>query len=215
MKSLCTYLSLFLLSAHLTKGADVSDQLARLNAVGPEGKGNAEAAVAWTELTQSSADAIVPILSAMSGASPLAMNWMRSAAEAILAKESSAGSEIPSADIQAFLLDRSHDPKARHLAYDFLLDIAPEETAALVAGMSDDPSPPLRRVAVAKMIEEGKEQLSNQDEAIKSLRAALDSARDVDQIDEIAKLLQEDLEQSVDLPTQFGFLMRWHLIAPF
>ncbi len=109
----------------------------------------------------------------------------------------------------------SNDPRARQLAYDFLVNVAPNQAAALVPDMTDDPSPPLRRVAVARLIEQGREKLANPSEAVSALQAALDAARDVDQIDEIAKLLREDLEQEVDLPTQFGFLMRWHLIAPF
>ncbi|MDF1659017.1 MAG: hypothetical protein P1U58_15480 [Verrucomicrobiales bacterium] len=195
--------------------ADLSEHLAKLKAVGPEGKGNSEAAAAWSEITSGPAASIVTILEAMDGSSPLSMNWMRSAAEAILEKEKVSGSELPSDELQAFLLNRENDPKARYLAYDFLVEIAPEDTSSLVPDMIDDPSPPLRRVAVAELIAQGRSQLSTSDQAATTLQAALDAARDVDQINEIAKLLREDLEKSVDLPTQFGFLMRWHLIAPF
>ena len=195
--------------------ADLSEQLAKLNAVGPEGKGNLEAATAWNEITQGNAATILPILTAMDGASPLSMNWLRTAAEAILEKEKQAGSTLPSEELQAFLLNRENDPQARYLAYDFLSGINPDETAALVPDMVDDPSPPLRRVAVAALIAQGRSQLETPEKAATTLQAALDAARDVDQIDEIAKLLREDLQKSVDLPTQFGFLMRWHLIAPF
>lgn len=215
MKLFCllSALSLFLLpSAH---AAASSELLAKFHEVGPEGKGNAAAAEAWGELTQQSADSIIPILEAMDGASPLAMNWMRSAAEAILEKEKKAGTKLPAAPLREFLLNRENDRNARFLAYDFLTSIDAEGVASLVPDMLDDPSPPLRRVAVAGIIAEGRGQLEDPAVATKTLRTALDAARDVDQIDEIAKLLREDLEEEVDLPTQFGFLMRWHLIAPF
>lgn len=214
MKFYCLFAAALLAFGPL-QGATITESLAEFRKLGPEGKGNAEAAAAWGELTGQSADAIVPILDAMKGASPLAMNWMRSAAEAILEKEQKGGSEIPVPDLRAFLVERENDPKARHLAYDFLTTVAPDVAASLVPEMVDDPSPPLRRVAVAQIIAQGKSELDDSESATKTLRTALDAARDVDQINEIAKLLREDLEQEVDLPTQFGFLMRWHLIAPF
>ena len=46
-------------------------------------------------------------------------------------------------------------------------------------------------------------------------RQALNAARDIDQIEEIAKHLTEKLEQELDLPRHFGFLMHWKVIAPF
>lgn len=215
MKPLSFFIALAALSLPALSAADWSAQLDSLKSVGPEGKGNAEAAAAWAELAQAPAETILPVLTAMDGASPLARNWIRSAAETILEKEKKAGAGLPAAALRAFLLDRDNDPQARHLAYDFLTSIDAAGTADLIPGMADDPSPPLRRVAVAEMIATGKAQLETPDAAVASLQKALDAARDVDQINEIAKLLREDLGQTVDLPTQFGFLMRWHLIAPF
>ena len=40
----------------------------------------------------------------------------------------------------------------------------------------------------------------------------IDGARDIDQINAVAKLLREKLEQKLDLPKHFGFLMHWHLV---
>ncbi|MDF1825674.1 MAG: hypothetical protein P1U68_13595 [Verrucomicrobiales bacterium] len=196
-------------------GAEPADWLTAFQEVGLEGEGNSAAAAAWGELTQYPADTIPQILDAMKGASPLAANWMRSAAGAILEREKKAGATIPTDEFRQFLLNRENAPGARFLAYEFLDEIASDSAATLVPGMLDDPSPPLRRIAVAQVIEEAKLIINDQDAASKLLRTALDAARDVDQINEIASLLREDLKQEVDLPTQFGFLMRWHLIAPF
>ena len=66
------------------QGIELSEHLEAFRAVGPEGKGNVEAGAAWSEVVQLSAESIDPILTAMEGASPLAMNWMRTAAETIL-----------------------------------------------------------------------------------------------------------------------------------
>ncbi|MEM6278675.1 MAG: hypothetical protein AAF733_04300 [Verrucomicrobiota bacterium] len=215
MRTVVSFLSGILLLTAPVLASDLDNQLAALNAVGPEGKGNVEAASAWEEIVKTSSESIVPILEAMDGASPLAMNWMRSAAETILANEVESGREISAEALETFLVDRSHNPQARHLAFEFLSKVSPDSATALVPDMADDPSPPLRRVAVAEMIATGKSQLEDKAAAVETLQSALDAARDVDQINEIAKLLREDLEQTVDLPTQFGFLMRWHLIAPF
>ncbi len=103
------YIPLILLGVSLTgaQASDLSEQLSKLNAVGPEGKGNVEAASAWNELAQAPAPAILTILEAMDGSSPLAMNWMRSAAEAILERELSSGGDLPAEDLETFLVQRS------------------------------------------------------------------------------------------------------------
>ncbi|MEX2581501.1 MAG: hypothetical protein WD342_20765 [Verrucomicrobiales bacterium] len=194
-----------------------TEPLTKLREVGPEGKGNAEAAEAWRELVDQGPETIIPILQSMENAGPLAGNWMRSAAETVFEREFDAGGELPAEGIERFLLDRENDPEARRLAFDFYAKIGPEAAADLVPGMIDDPNPSLRRDAVARLIEKGERLIANDetDDSIEVLGEALGAARDVDQIDAAAKLLREDLNQNVDLPKHFGFLMRWHLVAPF
>ena len=91
-----------------------------------------------------------------------------------------------------------------------------ETAAKLVPGFLNDPSTELRRDAVAQLISKGNG-LVNDDKAaaIVTYRGALDAARDVDQIQEIAKALTETLGQSVDLPRHFGFLTDWQVVGPF
>ncbi len=63
---------------------EMAEVLATIRAVGPEGRGNAEATAAWKELTACDTSALVPILGAMDGANDLAAGigcgpqWMRS-----------------------------------------------------------------------------------------------------------------------------------------
>lgn len=191
--------------------------LATLRQVGPEGAGNAEAATAWQELSGLGPEAIVPILSAMEGSGLLARNWMRAAVEAIAEREQKASGQLPADALKTFLLDRSQEPNARRLAFDLYTRLDAESAAALVPGMIDDPSPALRREAVAKLLGEGRAQLEagDSEKSRTTLLAALDAAREVDQIDAITKLLREKLEEKVDLPKHFGFLSHWHLIGPF
>lgn len=197
--------------------AGISESLATLQSVGPEGEGNREAAAAWAELVETGPEALVPTLAAMDGASPLARNWMRAAAEAVFAEARQSDEGAPADELRSFLLDRSGDRDARTLAFDFYTTTSPDEAAALIPDMIDDPAPGLRREAVARLIERAETQLAagQKDAAAETLRGALDSAREVEQIDAITKLLREKLEEPVDLPRQFGFLLYWHLLAPF
>jgi len=185
--------------------------------IGPEGEGNAEAATAWGTLTERGSEMLLPTLAAMEGASPMARNWMRSAVEAVFEREHASGQAVPAASLKAFVLDRRNEPNARRLAFDLYAVSEPDSAAALVPGMIDDPSTALRRDAVALLIAEGRRQLGadEREAAIATFRKALDASRDVDQIQEIARRLRDDLEQSVNLPRHFGFLTHWHLIAPF
>ncbi len=211
------FLSLLLPLSSLLQAEPWTEPLNQLRQVGPEGAGNAEAAAAWNKLTTLGSEVIVPILGAMEGAGPLSRNWMRTAVETIFERELKAKAILPSEAIKSFLLDRDNEPNARRLAFDLYRQIATDETTALIPGMIDDPSPGLRREAVAQLLAEGRSHLEagDNEKSLATLGAALDGARDVDQIDAITKLLREKLGQKVDLPKHFGFLSHWHLIGPF
>lgn len=218
MKRLLPTLALSLLLPLSSARAEAwSAPVEQIRKVGREGAGNAEAATAWNALTALGPEMLVPVLAAMDGSSPLARNWMRTAVETVFERELRAGKTLPGDAIKAFVLDRSNEPNARRLAFDLYMKLAPDAAAALVPGFADDPSTALRRDAVARLLAEGKEQLEagERDRSLATLNEALDAARDADQIDAVAKLLREKLEQQVDLPKHFGFLSYWHLIAPF
>ena len=86
----------------------------------------------------------------------------------------------------------------------------------LIPGLINDPSVELRRDAVAHVLEAGTaKQISKQTQAaVKDFRKALDAARDIDQIQAATTALRQ-LNQKVDLPRHFGFLMHWNVIGPF
>lgn len=197
--------------------AEWSGPLDQLLKIGPEGAGNAEATRAWSELTSHGAEVVIPLLNAMETAGPVARNWMRSAVETVFERELGAKAKIPSDEIKAFVVDRKNEPHARRLAFDLYAKVSPEGAKALIPGMIDDPSAPLRRDAVAQLITEGSAQLDagEKDKSLATLNRALDAARDIDQINAVAKLLREKHGQKLDLPKHFGFLMHWHLIGPF
>jgi len=100
---------------------DLSGSLETLRAVGPEGRGNQEAAPAWREVTRADASALPRILSAMDGVHPLAANWLRAAFETIAERELERGAKLPVAELEAFILETHHAPRARRLAYEWLV----------------------------------------------------------------------------------------------
>lgn len=51
---------------------ELAEALEAVRVVGPEGRGNAEAAVAWKELAAGDATTLLPLLEAMDGANELA-----------------------------------------------------------------------------------------------------------------------------------------------
>jgi len=217
MKRLVLPLFLSLLLPLFVHADPWSVPIDQLRKVGPEGAGNAEAAAAWSALTALGPEILVPVLAAMDGASPLARNWMRTAVETVFERELKTKAVLPGEALKTFLLERKNDPNARRLAFELYSRLAPEDAASLIPGFADDPSPALRRDAVAKLLEEGKSLLEagEKEKSLATLNAALDAAREVDQIDAVTKLLREKLEQKVDLPKHFGFLSHWRLIAPF
>ena len=61
-----------------------NDSINSILAIGPEGKGNVNAAEAWKELTSNSnQETLMMVFEAMNEAGPVASNWLRSAAEVI------------------------------------------------------------------------------------------------------------------------------------
>jgi hypothetical protein len=84
------------------------------------------------------------------------------------------------------------------------------------AAFLHDPSPELRRAAVATRIERANAALGKGDRAaaIAALREALAGACDKDQVDDIVKKLKEQ-GIKVDLAAHFGFVCSWQVIGPF
>ena len=184
-----------------------------IRGVDKEGQGNAAAAAAFDELVRGDASQLVPILEGMRGANPLAANWLRSAVDVIAARS---WDELPVAELGEFLLDTRQNPRARRLSFELIAQVDPNASEALVPGMLSDPSPELRRDAVANLVLRAEQLTGAENETGASVlyRQALGAARDVDQVQAIAKRLRE-LGREVDLPRHFGFLMRWQVIAPF
>lgn len=189
--------------------ADVPGSIAALRGIGPGGKGNAQAASAWKELVGHGPAALVPALGAMDDEDPVSANWLRPALDAIVEK---AGTDaMPIREIEQFVEDRKGGRMARACALELVRRKDPARADALLAKSTDDPSPEIRRQAIAAAIAKAPAEGPGRAEAMKALFKV---ACDRDQVDQIAK----DLAKAgikTDLAAHFGYIMEWSVIGPF
>ena len=198
------------------QAATTSELIQTIKAVGPEGAGNVAAIKAVQELSQSSSIELLPLLTAMDDASPLAANWLRGAFESIAAREVKTTGKLPAKELESFVLDTKHDAHARRLAYEWLLKVDDKLAERLIPNMLLDPGADFRRDAVQRFIDEAValQTKEEKDAAIKTFRIALKGATDDDQVQAIAKPLKE-LGETVDLQKHFGFVTTWKVAGPF
>lgn len=190
--------------------------LARIKAVKAEGQGNADAARAWRQLVELGPSALVPTLTALDDADPVAANWLRTAVDAIAEREMKAGRRLPVEALETYVKETKHAPAGRRLAYEWLTRVDPMTPSRLLPGMLNDPSVELRRDAVAVVLTEAQKLLDKGDKeaARATYQKALGGARDRDQVDLIARQLKK-LGVEVDLAAHFGFVRTWHVVGPF
>lgn len=186
-----------------------------IRAVGPEGQGNEAAAAAVKQLSAAPIQVLPGLLEAMDGANDYALNWLRSAAETVEQRGRAAGKQPPVLELEEFLKDTRHHPRARRLAFEILRRSDAKRAAALVPGFANDPANELRRDAVQVMADAAAAKAgADKPAAVTDYRKALEHAREADQIDAIAKKLGE-LGEKVDLQKVFGWVTRWRLVGPF
>jgi len=193
--------------------AETDALLKTIKSVKREGVGAAEAGKAWAELVKQGPDALPAILAAYDGADATAANYLRTAAEAIAQRGLNASQTLHAEKLEAFVKDRKNPGKGRRLAYELLVSVDAKGPARLLPGMLDDPNGELRRDAVAVSLKDA-QVLTDKPAATDAYRKLLNSARDKDQVDLIAKKLKE-LGVEVDLAAHYGFIRNWALAAPF
>ena len=209
-------LALIFLLTSATSLRSSTDSIETILSVGPEGKGNSEAAEAWSKITANAdIDSLMMIFDAMDKAGPIASNWLRSAAE-VIAKNLEKSGKTAIDPLGEYFMDQSHPPKARRFAFELIKKNEPLTAKALIPGLLNDPSPELRRDAVSSLIDQASalKKEERKSAAILIYRQALNSAVEENQVKPISQSLKE-LGVEVDLPKHFGFLMRWNVIGPF
>jgi hypothetical protein len=149
----------------------------------------------------------------MDGASPLAENWLRGAAEAVAQRATTGSGKLPVAALETFLADTKHSPRGRRLAYELIAAIDSTAESRLIPKLLDDPSLELRRDAVAQLLTSA---AKSTDKAISAAEfsKAFGHARDLDQIKEAAAKLKE-FGQPPEIARHMGFVMHWKIVGPF
>jgi hypothetical protein len=191
--------------------AGLAKNLEKIRAVGTKGAGHREAGAAAKALASASPADLPVILAAMDGSSLLAENWLRGIAEGVAQKQS--GGNLPVAELEKFLGQTKHSPRARRLAYEMIAGVDKSAEKRLIPTLLDDPSLELRRDAVAIALADAA-QAEGKEASTAAYRKAFQAARDNDQIKQAADKLKE-LGAAVDLPTHYGFLLSWQIIGPF
>jgi len=207
----------FCLGSLSAQSAPPLDQaLDDLLAVGPKGQGNADAARSWAVISQAEEDALPRLFDALDEANPLSANYLRSGIEAVMERTARRDDAVPLSVLGEILLDRSRSSRSRNLAFEQISRYAPDLRDELLPGLLEDPSEFIRQQAVERLLETARSirETGREKTSDVLLLQALQHARDVDQVREIAKLL-ENRGTPVDLPRHFGFVMHWKVIGPF
>ncbi len=200
----------------MVKAETPKDELARLQAVKREGKDNEAASRAWKELVHHGPTMLSALLEAMDTADAVSSNWLRTAGDAIVERALMEKKQLPAEQLERFVAEKKHNGAARRLAYEWLCRLDPKTPDRLLPGMLQDPSPELRRDAVAAVIRVAETQLAlgDKEAARVAFRRALAGACDKDQVDLLVGQL-EKLGEKIDVAVHFGFIRQWRLVAPF
>jgi hypothetical protein len=215
-RTLCVSLIAALCFSAPIAAAEIDEWTATIRNIGPKGEGHVAAQQAWKALAAQPASKLVAVLAGFEGANQLATNWLRGAVDAIAQTSLNESNSLPERELQAFIIDHNNAPLARLTAYEWLLRVNPKLKESLLPHFLDDRSLELRRDAVASLLEKAESAANGPQSktALDGYRNALNHARDLDQINEATKRIT-DLGGKVDLPRHFGFLLDWHVIAPF
>ncbi|MDC0934724.1 hypothetical protein OAS39_00455 [Pirellulales bacterium] len=170
-------------------------------------------AAAWKVVAAADAEKLPQILASMEGATPTGENWLRGAADAVAERQIGTADGLSPQLLSDIILDAGQSPRGRAAAFEWLERVDVEAAESLLPRMVDDPSLELRRRAIERLIAEAN--ASSDDAQLKArYQQAFAAARDLEQIQEIAKELR-DLGEHPDLVAQMGFLTTWRVIGPF
>ncbi|VTS03948.1 ATP phosphoribosyltransferase regulatory subunit [Tuwongella immobilis] len=196
----------------VSHAADSATWIKRILDIKNEASGSAEAAVAWKELVGQGPEAIPALLQALNQANPIAANYIHTIVDAISENARTAKKDLPEAELMAFLKETKNLPAARRLAFELIVDRKPDLKETLLAGMLNDRSNELRRDAIEQALRKLEKKPAEETKA--DLEKLFEVARDLDQVQAIAKKL-EPMGVKKNLTEHFNFITSWWLIAPF
>lgn len=207
-------LLLVVLSFQSSIAGELSEALQVLGRADVGATSQVDAQRAWqTVAAKGSVEHLPEILAAMKEVGPLADNWLRAAVDTITERELSKTGSLPAELFESFTLDMKQAPRARRIAYEWLVKVDATAPERLLPNMLDDQSLELRYDALTRLLDEA-EKVDGEQEKIQKYQRALRSARDIMQLKTCAEALTE-LGQTPDMAREMGFLTRWKVIGPF
>lgn len=183
----------------------------RIAKTGAEGSGNKEAALAWRSLVATGPDALPLILEAFEAASPVARNWLRTAADAIVQKIEDKAKW--SGLLKAFVLESKTGPESRRLAFDELKRLDAKAVGTILPKLLEDKSTEIRREAISAKLNEFTAKKLEGDALKGELQTLFVVSRDQDQVEDIAKKLKP-LGVEPDISKHFGVIKEWAFLGP-
>lgn len=190
------------------QNAELQAAINTIKAVDVDGQGHDEAIKAVAILNNATAADVPAMLQGMQGANKLALNWLRGSIQSALNK-----GPMPRQEIEAYLNNQSGSHMGRLMAFELLSEADDSFAENNVSRMLEDPSLPLRQLAVADFIKKAEEAEEAAD-AIGMLAHALPHAREVGQIVSIARMLDER-GIKINVQAQLGVIPNWHIVGKF
>ncbi len=188
----------------------VHQSIASIRAVGKEGAGFEQAIPAAKRLRGMAVDQLPVLLDALAETNPIAENWLRGVVFDVVRN----AGQAPLRMLSDYAMDQSHNPTGRGLAMELIEKQSPETASKLIDKCLNDPSLPLREMAVQQAIERGM-RLEKEDPAAAKdeYREALSAARHPRQLSRILDALRE-LGEQVRAADAFVMITKWHSLAP-
>jgi hypothetical protein len=208
-------MTLLVVSPAFAQADDLERELAAIAQAGPQGAGSPAARIACDAISTRGAEVLPRVLAAMDSANPVAANWLRTAYEAIVAREMARENpRLPLQGLWAFVADPKHSGKARRLALALCDRLEPDYLKRVIPGMITDPE--FREDAVEMTLAAGQQALVDGDSetARAEFHKAFEHARDGQQTQRAAGKLA-GLGEDVDIAAHLGLVTDWWLVGPF
>ncbi len=207
--AIATHLATTTLAQEKTPTPSLANDLAAIGSIGREASGYQAASAASLRLAKLSPDQVGQVLTAMSDASSLAKNWLR-----MVAADVADNGDFPGDELRSFLSDRAHEPDARHAAFQMLVANDPSLQDELIKDAADDPSLPIRYLAIADLLQKAEVIKAEPVAAIALLRKVIANGRNPDQLQSAAKSL-DDLGTKIELADELGLIRNWVVIGTY
>jgi len=190
----------------------INEHLVALRSAGKLGAGFEQATAAAESLRRLEIGRLPMLLDALVDSNPIAENWIRGVVFDIVRR----ADQIPVDSLADYAMDQTNNPTGRGLAMELIQASAPERAAKLIAKCLDDPSLPLREMAVDQVIEKAESlAIENEPAAKEAYHAALAAARHPQQLETIVRSLRKLGDNEVSIGSALKMIDQWHCVAPF